>query len=248
MNPTVFSIFYHILLQGQNHSDPSKCVCSTYLICGNTKSKNQTDAEFKLWKESKLETVVNHVEYPSNGSALKGNESDVKEDVIREGNINNYIGKPRHIWHKTKGQKDDKVDISTEEVKEDVLKETERDIEDESILNEDENALLALLESYKNVNEHSEKHANRHIDNVDKDDNDFVIEGFELTPKINNVDNPDKGRNQIPGHSKRIIDRHVDADDEPKPIKEQWYSSKQDSYENTISNGYADDNKGNMIT
>ena len=115
------------------------------MICGNAKSKNKTDEEFKLWKESKLETVIHHVEYPLNDTTLKRNDAGEKEIVTRESNIKDNRGKTSHAWHETKRQKDNKVDSSTEEVEEDVLKETERDIEDESILNEDENALLALL-------------------------------------------------------------------------------------------------------
>ena len=192
--------------------------------------------------------MIHHVEYPSSATELKGHDTSEKEKVVGEDNMKDDTGKTSNAWHATKQQKASKVDISTEEVKEDVLKEMERDIEEDSILNDDENALLALLESYKNVNEHSEKHANRHIDNVDKEDNDFVIEGFALSPKFNNVDETDNGRNEIAEHSKRIVDRHVDKNEEPKPIKEKWHSSKEDSYENTINNGYAYDNKGNMNT
>ena len=128
--------------------------------------------------------------------------------------------------------KDGRIDSSSNEVLENVVKKFERDVDDENEVKTDEGTLFG---SYKDVNEHSIKHADRHIDHEDNDHKNYVLEGYAFKPQLNYTldDHKEKGHNEIKEHLSRHVDRHLDKEIESNPYHKRWPSSRDLSKEQT---------------
>ena len=202
------------------------------MVCGSTKSKNKTEDDFKLWKESKLESIIHHVEYPLNDIISTRNKKSAQNNMTIIKNIANLAENTSKRSITTFQLKDDRIDSSSNEVLENVVKKFERDVDDEKKVKTDEGTLFG---SYKDVNEHSIKHADRHIDHEGKDHKNFVVEGYAFKPQLNYTldDNKEKRHNEIKEHLSRHVDRHLDKENESIPSHKMWPSSRESSKEQT---------------
>ena len=213
------------------------------MICGNSKPRNKTEEEFKIWKASKLESVIHHVEYPTNGTTIakdgksKEHHNDGNEDIA---NISENI-----VYNPT-NTKDNKIVTSSNNVPENVVKEIERNVWAENKPNDDKNSSLALSNSYKDVKGHSAKYANRHAEHEDKDSNNVVHEGYSYNPKVKNIDVQNEGSGRIKGDLKRYIGRHMSSENGSNKDHESWYPSPSNANRDIKRDEYDTDDKGNI--
>ena len=234
---------FKMIFKGQNHTDPSRCECSTYLICGNTKPKNKTEEDFKIWKESKLERVIHHVEYPTNGTTIL-NDSESKENHNKGNEPIPDISENK--VHNPSNLKDDKIVKSSKNVPESVIKEIERNVQAENKPDHERSSSLALSDSYKDVRGHSAKYADRHAEHEDEDNSNVILEGYSYNPKVKNIDVQNEEGDRIKEDLTRYIGRHMNTENETNKDQESWYSSPSNTEKDRKSDEHDGDDKGNI--
>ena len=215
------------------------------MICGNSKPIDKTDEDFKVWKASKLDSVIHHVEYPKLGTTMMKN--GIRKENQNKGNegvaniSENTVYNPSNTTY-------DKIVKSSKKVPESIVKEIERNVGAENNPNDDKGLSLALLDSYKDVKGHSAKYADRHAEHKDKDNNNLVLEGYSHifpNPKAKNIDVQNEEGGRIKEDLTRHIGRHMNTENESNEDQESQYSSTSTASKDRKHDEHGSDEKGN---
>ena len=197
-------------------------MCSTYLVCGNIKSQGKIDEDFKLWKESKLETIVHHIKYQERVTKKKTTTLSNERETIDNGKkkLHEHIEKfaNRYIANIDKpGSTQDKhgsKDKSRQAARQKFNEHTER------IIIENNNSKGGKSNGpSREIQEHSMKQLNRHVGDTHQTIKDVPL--FQSSMDVNehlikhadrHIDGVEDGikNNDTKEHIIKHIQRHID--------------------------------------